>query len=194
VYLRFDSADGVARAIRDMVVRGAPAIGCAAAFGVAAEGLRSSGMSRADFDASLRTRVRRAQPRAGRRRSICSGRFEPDENGGCTARRFERAQVRPPSCLDEAQVMCREERRAQSRDGRARRGAARRALARAHHCNAGALATADTAPRSASCAQRSKAGKAVEVYADETRPFLQGASIDSVGASAGQDSGDAHSR
>ena len=42
LYLRFHDARGVADAIRDMVVRGAPAIGCAAAFGVALEALRTA--------------------------------------------------------------------------------------------------------------------------------------------------------
>ncbi len=40
LYLEFDSAQEVADAIRDMVVRGAPAIGCATAFGVAVEAQR----------------------------------------------------------------------------------------------------------------------------------------------------------
>jgi methylthioribose-1-phosphate isomerase len=35
VWLRYDEEEGVAQAIRDMVVRGAPAIGCTAAYGVA---------------------------------------------------------------------------------------------------------------------------------------------------------------
>ena len=54
----------VAAAIRDMVVRGAPAIGCAAAFGVALDRTASSRQSR----------VRGARARAARPRSICSGR------------------------------------------------------------------------------------------------------------------------
>mgnify|MGYP003430161517 CR=1 FL=1 len=39
-YLSYDSAASVAHGIRAMVVRGAPAIGCAAAYGVALEALR----------------------------------------------------------------------------------------------------------------------------------------------------------
>src|SRR4051812_41836167 len=39
-YLSYDSAAAVANGIRDMVVRGAPAIGCAAAYGIALEALR----------------------------------------------------------------------------------------------------------------------------------------------------------
>ena len=39
-YISYDSAQSVAEGIKTMVVRGAPAIGCAAAFGIALEGLK----------------------------------------------------------------------------------------------------------------------------------------------------------
>ncbi|HET9699951.1 MAG TPA: S-methyl-5-thioribose-1-phosphate isomerase, partial [Burkholderiales bacterium] len=47
------SADEVAEAIRSMVVRGAPAIGCAAAYGIALEALRLQSRSAADFATGL---------------------------------------------------------------------------------------------------------------------------------------------
>ena len=53
VYLVFDSAQGVAGGIRDMVVRGAPAIGCAAAYGIALEALRLQHEPQAAFEAGL---------------------------------------------------------------------------------------------------------------------------------------------
>ncbi|MBI2961260.1 MAG: S-methyl-5-thioribose-1-phosphate isomerase, partial [Betaproteobacteria bacterium] len=53
LYARCSDAREVAAAIRDMVVRGAPAIGCAAAFGVALEALRSQGLERGEFDSRL---------------------------------------------------------------------------------------------------------------------------------------------
>ena len=52
-YLAYDSAAGVADGIRSMVVRGAPAIGVAAAYGVALEALRQQATSRAAFDAAM---------------------------------------------------------------------------------------------------------------------------------------------
>jgi len=52
-YLSYDSAAGVADGIRTMVVRGAPAIGVAAAYGVALEALRVQSRSPADFKAAL---------------------------------------------------------------------------------------------------------------------------------------------
>ncbi|HEV8518083.1 MAG TPA: S-methyl-5-thioribose-1-phosphate isomerase, partial [Burkholderiales bacterium] len=54
-HLRFDSARSVAGAIRDMVVRGAPAIGCAAAYGIALEALRLQHRRSSEFRAGLET-------------------------------------------------------------------------------------------------------------------------------------------
>jgi methylthioribose-1-phosphate isomerase len=48
-YKRYDSAEGVAEGIRSMVVRGAPAIGCAAAYGIALAALRLSLQPRSGF-------------------------------------------------------------------------------------------------------------------------------------------------
>src|SRR6185436_13894014 len=53
VYLGFDSARAVAEGIRAMVVRGAPAIGCAAAYGIALEALRLQNAGAAEFQAGL---------------------------------------------------------------------------------------------------------------------------------------------
>src|SRR5580704_10416464 len=58
--LAYESAAGVAAAIRSMVVRGAPAIGCAAAYGVALEALRLQQLSSAEF--ALGIRAAGAQP------------------------------------------------------------------------------------------------------------------------------------
>src|SRR5687768_12520732 len=52
-YVRCDDADAVAGAIRDMVVRGAPAIGCPDAYGGAVEAIRIGGCARAEFDSRL---------------------------------------------------------------------------------------------------------------------------------------------
>lgn len=48
-YIIYDSAESVAEGIRTMVVRGAPAIGCAAAFGIAIEGLRLNKEKNTDY-------------------------------------------------------------------------------------------------------------------------------------------------
>ena len=48
-YITYDSAESVAEGIRTMVVRGAPAIGCAAAYGIAIEGLRLNKEKNTDY-------------------------------------------------------------------------------------------------------------------------------------------------
>ena len=53
LYRRYQTAESVADAITQMVVRGAPAIGCAAAYGVAAEAVRLRGEEPAAFAAGL---------------------------------------------------------------------------------------------------------------------------------------------
>lgn len=52
-YLSFDSSAATAEGIRSMVVRGAPAIGCAAAYGVALEAQRLQHLAPGDFSAGL---------------------------------------------------------------------------------------------------------------------------------------------
>ena len=52
-HLQFDSAAAVADGIQSMVVRGAPAIGCAAAYGVALEALRLQHAAVSGFSAGL---------------------------------------------------------------------------------------------------------------------------------------------
>ncbi|HTY99763.1 MAG TPA: S-methyl-5-thioribose-1-phosphate isomerase, partial [Rhodocyclaceae bacterium] len=52
-YLAYDSAAAVAEGIRTMVVRGAPAIGCAAAYGVALEALRLRPAAAGEFAGAM---------------------------------------------------------------------------------------------------------------------------------------------
>ncbi len=58
------------------------------------------------------------------------------------------------------------------------------------HCNAGALATAGHGTALGVIRSAVASGKRISVLADETRPFLQGARADGVGAAAGWHPGD----
>jgi methylthioribose-1-phosphate isomerase len=175
VYLRFDSAEQVARAIRDMVVRGAPAIGCAAAFGVAVEGLRLADRDRADFDVSL---ARAFEVLAASRPTAVNlfwalDRMKRRLSASSAASSGDAARA----LVDEARTLCREDvalNRAMGAHGAALLPAAGRVLT---HCNAGALATAGHGTALGVIRSAIEAGKAIEVYADETRPFLQGARL-----------------
>jgi methylthioribose-1-phosphate isomerase len=175
VYLRFDSADGVARAIRDMVVRGAPAIGCAAAFGVAVEGLRLKDRARDDFDLSMG----RAFDTLAASRPTAVNLFWALERMKKTLQHAHGATsaVAADALVDEAQNLCREDvalNRAMGAHGARLLGERTRVLT---HCNAGALATAGHGTALGVIRSAIEEGKSVEVYADETRPFLQGARL-----------------
>ena len=53
-YISYNSAKSVADGIRSMVVRGAPAIGCAAAYGVALEAIKIQNLNKEDFLSGMR--------------------------------------------------------------------------------------------------------------------------------------------
>jgi methylthioribose-1-phosphate isomerase len=175
VYLRFDSASGVATAITDMVVRGAPAIGCAAAYGIAVEGIRLQRSARAQFDsdmgsafsalgASRPTAVNLSWALARMKRRLESSGASPIADVAA-------------ALLDEAHAMCREDvllNRSMGVHGAALLPERSRVLT---HCNAGALATAGHGTALGVIRSAIEAGKQVSVYADETRPFLQGARL-----------------
>jgi methylthioribose-1-phosphate isomerase len=174
-YLAFDSAEGVAQAIRDMVVRGAPAIGCAAAYGIALEAARlkdaappafASGMDQA-FQALAASRPTAVNLfwALERMRGIveAAGRAQPPD----IAARL----------LDEAHRIASEDvaaNRAMGAHGAALIADGARVFT---HCNAGALATAGHGTALGVIRSAVAAGKRVSVIVDETRPFLQGARL-----------------
>jgi methylthioribose-1-phosphate isomerase len=175
IYLRFDSADGVAQAIRTMVVRGAPAIGCAAAYGVALAGLRLANSDRAVFERGIDTAIAtlgESRPTAvnlfwalSRMRARLAA--TPGTDGQSLAR----------ALLDEAHAIARDDvamNRAMGTHGAALVTDGARVLT---HCNAGALATAGHGTALGVIRSAVESGKHVAVFADETRPFLQGARL-----------------
>lgn len=174
-FLPYDSAQGVAEGIRSMVVRGAPAIGCAAAYGVALEALRLAGKEDGAFAAGLEEGFRvlaESRPTAvnlfwalERMRAVWKA--APGHSPHETAQRL----------LDEAHAILAEDIRINRRMGEL--GAAllpdgARVLT---HCNAGALATAGHGTALGVIRSARDAGKRISVIADETRPFLQGARL-----------------
>ncbi|MBF0212064.1 MAG: S-methyl-5-thioribose-1-phosphate isomerase [Magnetococcales bacterium] len=177
IYHDYDSAFEVAEAIREMVVRGAPAIGCAAAFGMAVEAFRLARIGPvSDWIAAMTPaveRLRHARPTAvnlvwalERLKPLLSG--EPGEV--------------PMRLLQEAEAIHREDIascRAMGAAGAAllSRPASGRPLSLMTHCNAGALATAGYGTALGVIrAARERLGEVV-VYATETRPYLQGARL-----------------
>ena len=177
VYVHCKSAADVARAIKTMVIRGAPAIGVAAAMGIAL-GMRrskSTGTQKlaaefyktCELMASTRpTAVNLFWAIERMKRSFAAG----AEAGESVDQIKDRLDRESDAIHDEDVASC----RAMGAFGAEVVPGDARILT---HCNAGALATAGygTALGVIRCAV--EAGKRVEVFADETRPFLQGARL-----------------
>jgi methylthioribose-1-phosphate isomerase len=146
-YLKCSNAEEVAAAIRDMVVRGAPAIGCAAAFGV----VLSHGSPQA-YDVLAKSR-----PTA--------------VNLFWALERMKRAR----DLRAEAEAIFREDIQANRALGAHGAALVREGARILTYCNTGALATAGHG--TALGIVRSAKGKKVSVIACETRPYLQGARL-----------------
>jgi len=169
------TAEETARAIHDMVVRGAPAIGCAAAYGVALEAARLQGATPREFAAGLD----RAFETLAASRPTAVNLFWALERMRAVVKAA--APARPADIaarlLDEAHRITAEDvaaNRAMGGHGAALIADGMRVLT---HCNAGALATAGHGTALGVIRSAVAAGKRVSVIAGETRPFLQGARL-----------------
>ncbi len=174
-YLTCASAEEVAQAIRAMVVRGAPAIGCAAAYGIALEALRLSGQERPVFDAALA----QAFDALAQSRPTAVNLFWALER---MRRVWKQNPERPPEAM--AAALAEEAQRIFAEDLQINRAigdwGATLVRPRARiltHCNAGALATAGHGTALGVVRSAHAQGKALSVIATETRPFLQGARL-----------------
>ncbi len=160
-WLSLDSAEKVADAIRSLAVRGAPAIGVAAAYGLACDARRGADPGRLRQAAELLVRSRPtavnlawAVRRMSRRMGLGAGELLAEAH----------------AIRDEDEASCR------------RIGALGAPLIppRARvltHCNAGALATAGYGTALGVVRAAFEGGNRIAVYAGETRPFLQGARL-----------------
>ncbi|HET8647428.1 MAG TPA: S-methyl-5-thioribose-1-phosphate isomerase [Vicinamibacteria bacterium] len=173
MYLRLTDEDAVAAAIRDMAVRGAPAIGVAAAFGIAL------GMMRPGADGAPRARFERiAALMKGTRPTAVNLFWAVDR----MARRFEREEgagldaVRS-GLVQEAVAIQEEDLQACRRMGDLGAELVPQGARLLTHCNAGALATAGYGTALGIVRSAARQGKVTRVYADETRPYLQGARL-----------------
>jgi len=174
-YVVCEDAAQVARAIRDMVVRGAPAIGCTAAYGVALEGQRHVGASRAQFDAALE---RAFQVLAESRPTAVNLFWAIERMRQCHAQtRIDSTQTAATALLDLARMIHSDDieiNRAIGRHGAPLIADGARVMT---HCNAGALATAGHGTALGVIRSARDAGKRISVIANETRPYLQGARL-----------------
>ncbi|MCA9668158.1 MAG: S-methyl-5-thioribose-1-phosphate isomerase [Myxococcales bacterium] len=176
VWRRYRDDAEVAAAIRDMVIRGAPAIGCAAAMGLAA-GARQMPDEPAAFERAF---ARACSGMAESRPTAVNLFWAIDRQKAVFARALAGAggvQAARAALEREALAIWREDVdfcRAIGRFG------AELVKDGAHvltHCNAGALATGGYGTALGVVRGAVEAGKRIAVYADETRPYLQGARL-----------------
>jgi methylthioribose-1-phosphate isomerase len=175
LYLPFNSARTVAHGIRDMVVRGAPAIGCAAAYGVALEALRLQDLTPADFKRELLlgfNELESSRPTAVNLFWALSRMRRAWDNLGDAPPARSAAQL-----LNEAHAIFEEDVAANRRMGRYGAELIPDGATVLTHCNAGALATAGHGTALGVIRSAVESGKSIRVIADETRPFLQGARL-----------------
>ena len=173
-YVLLRDGEQVARAIEDMLVRGAPAIGVAAAMGVAVELSRSPDE---ELEASLDwvvARLRRTRPTAVNLSWAL-------ERIGTHLRTLLREGASPERLRREARAMAQ---RIHDEDVAACRaiGDAGAELVPSEarvltHCNAGALATAGYGTALGVIRSAAREGHVARVLACETRPYLQGARL-----------------
>jgi len=177
IYVRCKTAAEVARAIRTMVIRGAPAIGVAAAYGIALgmRGSKATGTQKfaAEFyktcemmAATRPTAVNLFWAIERMKRTFAA----VAETGASVDQIKDRLDLEAQAIHDEDVASC----RAMGAFGAAIVPDEARILT---HCNAGALATAGYGTALGVIRGAVEAGKRVTVLADETRPFLQGARL-----------------
>jgi methylthioribose-1-phosphate isomerase len=169
------TAEEVAQAIRTLSVRGAPAIGVAAAMGVALEASNGSALPAVEFQrriAAARALLASTRPTAVNlfwaleRMRRCADQHSSENNGVIACKLYgEATQI-----LAEDQAMC--------------RAIGEHALTLLPdpatvltHCNAGALATAGMGTALACVYLAHERGRQVRVFSDETRPALQGSRL-----------------
>ena len=177
IYVTCRSYAEVAEAIRNMVIRGAPAIGVAAAMGVAigiARGFDAQ-MDRAGLDAQMQ----KISAELAATRPTAVNLFWA----------IDRMNRRYRECRHLAWEEIRDRLIAEARLVRAEDIEINNAIGRhgaplvpdgktvLTHCNAGALATAGYGTALGVIRAAVEAGKDIDVFADETRPFLQGARL-----------------
>ena len=174
-YISYKSAKSVAEGIKSMVIRGAPAIGCAAAYGVALEALKLKDLNLKEFIKGLEEGCRillESRPTAinlfwaiNRMQEIFQNSAEKDSK--------ELAYI----LLDEAHKILEDDIKINRKMGSFGADLLPEKANVLTHCNAGALATAGHGTALGVIRSAVEIGKNISVIADETRPFLQGARL-----------------
>ena len=177
VYVTCKTANEVAKAIKTMVIRGAPAIGVAAAMGIAVGLTRSRATGTKQFTTEFQ---KTCELMAGTRPTAVNlfwaiermkKAFAAAAHDGQSVDEIKRKLVAEARAIHDEDVQsC----RTMGAHGATLVPSSARILT---HCNAGALATAGYGTALGVIRAAAEQGKTIAVLADETRPFLQGARL-----------------
>ncbi|MBM3285620.1 MAG: S-methyl-5-thioribose-1-phosphate isomerase [Candidatus Aminicenantes bacterium] len=173
VYVECRRHEEVAEAIEKMIIRGAPAIGVAAAFGVA---LGALNIKPGD---GLEGKFEEICERLSRTRPTARNLFWALER---MKRAFAAAKNRPLAALQErligeALAIEKEDIETNKKIGQHGKRLIKCGASVLTHCNAGGLATAGYGTAIGVIRAAHEEGKKIHVFVDETRPFLQGARL-----------------
>ena len=173
IYNTYRSVEEVAEAIETMVIRGAPAIGVAAAMGIAlgVANLASRENVEEEF-AAIARRIHKTRPTA-RNLFWAIERME---------KVFQKVKDQPleeiqSALTTEAITIHREDIETNRKIGEHGQQLLSEKMTLLTHCNAGALATAGYGTALGVVRAAVENGKKIQVFADETRPFLQGSRL-----------------
>ena len=175
IYVELDDTEAIFDAIKRLVVRGAPAIGCAAAIGLAAI-VRKVEFNNAaeliDFAKKNADRLAESRPTAVNlfwALNICMTKLK--ENSNASVKELKNILLKTGLYILEEDIqMCRS-------IGIHGKTLLKEGIGILTHCNAGALATGDYGTALSPMYVAHEAGMNIKVYADETRPLLQGSRL-----------------
>ncbi len=175
VILEYGDYRGVADAIKTMKIRGAPAIGAAAAFGLALAVTQATTNSRAELLATFT----RAADVLAQTRPTAVNLFWAIQRMSEVANdpSWKTAQQLRNAVVQEAQRIADEDVETNKRMGAYGAVLIQDGDNILTHCNAGALATVDYGTTLGVVRAAHEQGKRIHVWVDETRPFLQGARL-----------------
>lgn len=172
IWLRLDTAEAVAEAIRDMVVRGAPAIGISAAYGVVLAARKSAGEEwKAQVTESMRV-LAESRPTAvnlfwaleqmKERLAQCDTRVQAIEQLAAAAVSIHEEDLAANLAMADHALQYMN---------------ASQPMSVLTHCNTGALATGGYGTALGVVRRLHEAGLLLNAFADETRPWLQGSRL-----------------
>ena len=175
VFVDCKSIDDVANAIKTMVIRGAPAIGVSAAMGVS---LGAESINADNFDAFYSQLEDKCIPLANSRPTAVNLAWgiERMKRVARESRLLSIPELKK-KLKQEALDICKEDIESNMAMGNFGQTLINDGSTVLTHCNAGALATAGFGTALGVIRAAVNAGKTIDVLADETRPFLQGARL-----------------